>query len=53
MACGENVRFCRQFIQRKGKPVGFPCFVLRKLCYSYVLQKRLKKPKIRIYIVVI
>lgn len=27
MVCGEKVRFCRQFIQRKGKPVGFPCFI--------------------------
>lgn len=22
MVCGEKVRFCRQFIQRKGKPVS-------------------------------
>lgn len=27
MVCGEKVRFCRQFIQRKGKPVGFPWFI--------------------------
>lgn len=27
MVCGENMRFCGQFIQRKGKPVGFPCFI--------------------------